>query len=87
MRDAATSREPTSNGWLGSPAWLNHIHNHKTNAALGELWPAKMTNLRPGEALIWSSKATNEAFTKGAVKVRCRPRVTRHGGVTKTAVG
>lgn len=26
-------------------------------------------------------------FTKGAVKIRCRPRVTHRGGATKTAVG
>ncbi len=69
---------------FNSPAWLKHIQ--KANAALGSLTPEKMANLRPGEAFIWSSKATDEAFTKGAVKIRCRPRVTRHGGATKTAV-
>jgi hypothetical protein len=45
-----------------------------------------MANLRPGEAFVWSSKATDDAFTKSAVKIRCRPRVTHHGGATKTAV-
>jgi hypothetical protein len=45
-----------------------------------------MAHLGPGEAFVWSSKATDEAFTKGAIKVRCRPRATRHGGATKTAV-
>jgi len=70
---------------FNSPAWLKHIQ--KANAALGSLTPEKMANLRPGEAFIWSSKATDEAFTKGAVKIRCRPRVTHHGGATKTAVG
>lgn len=69
---------------FNSPAWLKHIQ--KANAALGALTPEKMANLRPGEAFIWSSKASDEAFTKGAVKVRCRPRVTHHGGATKTAV-
>ena len=70
---------------FNSPAWLKHIQ--KANAALGSLTPEKLANLRPGEAFIWSSKATDEAFTKGAVKIRCRPRVTHHGGATKTAVG
>lgn len=70
---------------FNSPAWLKHIQ--KANAALGSLTPEKMSNLRPGEAFIWSSKASDEAFTKSAVKVRCRPRVTHHGGATKTAVG
>jgi hypothetical protein len=69
---------------FNSPAWLKHIQ--KANAALGSLSPEKMANLRPGEAFIWSSKATDEAFTKSAVKIRCRPRVTLHGGATKTAV-
>jgi hypothetical protein len=45
-----------------------------------------MAHLKPGEAYVWSSKATDEAFTKGAVKVKLRPRVTKHGGATKTAV-
>ena len=70
---------------FNSPAWLKHIQ--KANAALGSLSPEKMANLRPGEAFIWSSKATDDAFTKSAVKLRCRPRVTQHGGATKTAVG
>lgn len=69
---------------FNSPAWLKHIQ--KANAALGELTPDKMSHLRPGEAFVWSSKASDEAFSKGAVKVRCRPRVTQHGGATKTAV-
>ena len=69
---------------FNSPAWLKHIQ--KANAALGALTPEKMANLRPGEAFAWSSKATDEAFTKGAVEICCRPRVTHHGGATKTAV-
>ncbi len=69
---------------FNSPAWLKHIQ--KANAALGGLSPERMANLRPGEAFVWSSKSSDEAFTKGAVKVRCRPRVTSHGGATKTAV-
>jgi DNA phosphorothioation-dependent restriction protein DptH len=69
---------------FNSPAWLKHLQ--KANAALGSLTPEKMANLRPGEAFVWSSRATDEAFTKGAIKIRCRPRVTLHGGTTKTAV-
>lgn len=70
---------------FNSPAWLKHIQ--KANAALGGLTPEKMAYLRPGEAYLWSSKATDDAFCKGAIKVKCRPRVTQHGGATKTAVG
>ncbi|WP_063910667.1 methylation-associated defense system ATP-binding protein MAD8 [Nocardia nova] len=67
-----------------SPAWLKHLQ--KANASLSDLTPAKMANLTQGEAYIWSSKATDNSITKSAVKVRLRPRMTRHGGGTKTAV-
>ena len=69
---------------FNSPAWLKHLQ--KANAALRGLTPDRMAQLRPGEAYVWSSKATDEAFSKGAIKVKCRPRVTQHGGATKTAV-
>ena len=69
---------------FNSPAWLKHIQ--KANAALTGLTADKMAQLRPGEAYVWSSKATDDAFTTGAIKVKCRPRVTQHGGDTKTAV-
>ena len=69
---------------FNSPAWLKHIQ--KANAALGALTSDKMSHLSTGEAYVWSSKASVEAFTRGAVKVKCRPRVTQHGGNTKTAV-
>lgn len=69
---------------FNSPAWLKHIQ--KANAALGNLTPERMAQLKAGEAYVWSSKATDESFTKGAVKVRCRPRVTQHGGATRVAV-
>jgi len=69
---------------FNSPAWLKHIQ--KANAALGELTSEKMSHLGTGEAYAWSSKASDDAFTKGAVKIKCRPRLTQHGGSTKTAV-
>jgi len=69
---------------FNSPAWLKHLQ--KANAALADLTPAKVTALAPGEAYIWSGKATDPAFTRSAVRVRLRPRLTQHGGDTKTAV-
>ena len=69
---------------FNSPSWLKHIQ--KANAALDGLTPAKLASLGPGEAYVWSSKATDEAFSRAAIKVRFRPRVTQHGGTTKTAV-
>ena len=64
---------------------LKHIQ--KANAALGELTSDKMSHLGTGEAYVWSSKASDDSFTRGAVKIKCRPRITQHGGSTKTAVG
>ena len=69
---------------FNSPAWLKHIQ--KANAALGELTSDKMSHLGTGEAYVWSSKASDDFFTKGATKIKCRPRITQHGGNTKTAV-
>jgi DNA phosphorothioation-dependent restriction protein DptH len=69
---------------FNSPAWLKHIQ--KANAALTNLTPERMAQLKAGEAFVWSSKATDESFSKGAIKVRCRPRATQHGGATREAV-
>lgn len=69
---------------FNSPAWLRHMQ--KATVSLAELTPARMSNLTPGEAYVWSSKATDQDFTRGAVRMRLRPRMTRHGGGTRTAV-
>jgi DNA helicase HerA-like ATPase len=69
---------------FNSPAWLKHMQ--KAVVSLADLTSAKMASLAPGEAYVWSSRSTEPAFTRGAVRVRLRPRMTRHGGVTKTAV-
>ena len=69
---------------FNSPEWLKHIQ--KANTALANLNPEKMSALQPGEAFIWSSRASDDRFTREAVKFKTRPRVTFHGGATKTAV-
>jgi hypothetical protein len=69
---------------FNSPAWLKHIQ--KANAALLGLTAEQLTKLKPGEAFIWSSKATDQVFSREAVKVTLRPRATLHGGATRTAV-
>lgn len=69
---------------FNSPEWLKHIQ--KVNGPLRNLTPESMSRLGPGDAYVWASKASDEAFSKGAVKIKCRPRVTQHGGATKTAV-
>ncbi|MFJ9431102.1 hypothetical protein ACIRQY_15785 [Streptomyces sp. NPDC101490] len=68
-----------------SPAWLKHLQ--KANASLNSLSSEQLARLAPGEGYIWSGKATDPAFATGAVKLAFRPRVTRHGGATKTASG
>jgi DNA phosphorothioation-dependent restriction protein DptH len=69
---------------FNSPAWLKHVQ--KASVSLSSLTPEKLNNLQAGEAYIWSSKASDNSFTKGAYKIKCRPRVTKHGGDTLTAI-
>lgn len=69
---------------FNSPAWLKHLQ--KANAALLSLTPEQMARLNAGEAYVWSSKASDPVFSREAVKLQCRPRVTQHGGATRTAL-
>ena len=69
---------------FNSPKWLKHVQRSIT--ALADLTPAQMAALRPGDAYVWATKATERVFAQKAVKMRFRPRVTRHGGETKKAV-
>lgn len=69
---------------FNSPAWLKHVQ--KANAALLGLSPEQLARLQPGEAFVWSSKSTDNIFSKEAVKVHLRPRTTLHGGATRTAI-
>ncbi len=70
---------------FNAPNWLRHIQ--KSLVSLAELTPPMMAALQPGEALVWANRASDPVFTRRAVKVRLRPRVTKHGGGTRTAVG
>jgi hypothetical protein len=70
---------------FNSPKWLKHIQT--ANAALSGMNSEQLARLQPGEAFVWSAKATDRAFSTEAIKVKCRPRITKHGGDTKTAVG
>lgn len=69
---------------FNSPQWLKHIQ--KTNTALEGLSPEKLANLSSGEAYVWANKATDSGFSREALKLQMRPRVTLHGGATKTAL-
>lgn len=69
---------------FNSPQWLKHVQ--KSITALSDLTPAQMASLSPGEAFVWATKATERIFSQKAVRVRFRPRLSQHGGGTKTAV-
>ena len=69
---------------FNAPSWVKHIQ--KSLAALSELTPPMLAGLSPGEAFVWANRATSAIFTRRAVKLRLRPRVTKHGGSTRLAV-
>jgi len=69
---------------FNSPQWLRHIQ--KSITALSDLTPQQMAAIAPGEAFIWATKSTERIFTQKAVKIRFRPRLSQHGGSTRTAV-
>jgi len=65
---------------------VSQLEIQKANAALSDLTPQKLAGLQPGEVYIWSSKASDSEFTRRAIKINCRPGITKHGGDTMTAV-
>jgi len=69
---------------FNAPSWLKHIQ--KSLAALSDLTPSMLAGLAPGEGFVWANRATSGVFTRRAVKLRMRPRATRHGGSTRFAI-
>lgn len=69
---------------FNSPQWLKHVQ--KSVVALQGITTTQMASLQPGEAFVWSNKATHPDWTKSAVKINTRPRATLHGGNTQKAV-
>lgn len=67
-----------------SPGWLKHLKN--ANSAFNTVTTERLAELRPGEAFVWSGKSTDISFTQQMMKITMRPRLTRHGGTTMTAV-
>jgi DNA phosphorothioation-dependent restriction protein DptH len=68
---------------FNSPQWLRHLQ--KSISALSHLSSSQMAGLGPGEAYIWATKSSERVFTQKALKTQLRPRLTKHGGGTKTA--
>jgi hypothetical protein len=69
---------------MTSPQWLKHLRG--AIVALDDLQESAVTSLQPGEALVWAQRSTDRRFTVRPQKMSVRPRVTQHGGGTKTAV-
>ena len=69
---------------FNSPAWLKHIQ--KSITSLSHVRDTEMAALSPGEAFLWSNKSTDRQIETRPVKIVTRPRVTKHGGATVTAV-
>ncbi len=65
---------------FNSPQWLRHIQ--KSITQLSSLQPADLSALQPGEAFLWSTKASDKTITNKPQKIYTRPRVTKHGGDT-----
>ena len=69
---------------FNSPAWLKHIQ--KSITSLSHVQDTEMAALSPGEAFLWSNKSTDRQIETRPVKIVTRPRATKHGGATITAV-
>jgi DNA phosphorothioation-dependent restriction protein DptH len=69
---------------FNAPSWLRHVQ--KSLAALGDLTAPMLAGLSPGEAYVWVNRATSDVFTRRAIKLRMRPRATKHGGSTRLAI-
>lgn len=69
---------------FNSPAWVKHVQ--KSITPLGSLTPTLMSSLKSGEAYLWAAKSTDDNITVHPIKIEIRPRVTKHGGDTITAV-
>ncbi|WP_437681670.1 hypothetical protein [Sorangium sp. So ce131] len=69
---------------MTSPQWLKHLKTAITS--LEGIEEGHLSALAPGEALIWAQRSTEKRFSQRPQKITIRPRVTQHGGGTKTAV-
>ncbi len=69
---------------FNSPAWVKHVQ--KAIIALQSLTPSEMSSLGIGEAYLWAVKSTDKHVTQRPIKVSIRPRVTKHGGDTISAI-
>lgn len=64
--------------------WVKHIKS--ACEPLAGLAAEQLSQLKRGEAFVWADKATPGAFATGPVRIQVRPRVTKHGGYTVSAL-
>ena len=69
---------------FSSPAWVKHVQ--KAITALQTLTPTEMASLGSGEAFLWANKSDDKLVTQRPIKISIRPRVTKHGGETISAI-
>ncbi len=69
---------------MTSPQWLKHLKS--AISGLEDVAESHLAALSAGDALVWAQRSTDKRFTQRPYKVRIRPRFSRHGGGTKTAV-
>lgn len=69
---------------MTSPQWLKHLKS--AISALEGVTEGQLATLQPGEALLWAQRSTDKRFSQRLQRIRIRPRFSRHGGGTKTAV-
>lgn len=69
---------------FSSPAWVKHVQ--KAITPLQTLTATEMASLGSGEAYLWANKASDKSVTQRPIKISIRPRVTKHGGDTISAV-
>lgn len=69
---------------MTSPQWLKHLKS--AISALEGVTEGQVAGLKPGEALLWAQRSTDQRFSQRPQKITIRPRFTQHGGGTKTAV-
>ena len=58
------------------------IHDEKSITQLSSLQASDLAVLKPGEAFLWATKASDKMITNKPQKIFTRPRVTKHGGGT-----
>jgi DNA phosphorothioation-dependent restriction protein DptH len=69
---------------MTSPQWLKHLKS--AISALDVITETEVPALKPGEALVWAQRSTEKRFSLRPLKIVIRPRFTKHGGGTRTAV-